>query len=335
MGLDPVRYGIISTAAINEMIIQGARASETVSLIAVSSRDESRAHEYAHEWGIERSYGSYQAMLADPDIEAVYISLPNSLHVEWTLRALEAGKHVLVEKPITRRPAEVDRIWDLAEARGLQVTEAFSWRRMPQTARFKQLVEDGAIGTLQLVRSVFTFPMPDPKTNVRMFPDLEGGALMDVGVYPVSGSRLLAGEPVCVYGEQVLGGHGVDVRFSGLMQFAGDVRALFYCSFETPLCQELEAIGSEGIVRSLDPWHGGQGAIELLRGEERERELIKVEIGDGYRLELEDLARAVRGEGRPLLGREDAAGQARALAALYLSADEGRSVKLAELDREV
>jgi xylose dehydrogenase (NAD/NADP) len=335
VGIEPVRLGVVSTAGINRLVIPPAKTSPLINLAAVASRDAARASEYSREWGIERSFGSYDALLADPDIEAVYISLPNHEHVPWTLRALEAGKHVLCEKPLTRRPAEVETVWDLAGSRGLQVAEAFMWRHLPQTKRFAELVAGGTIGELQFVRSLFSFAMSDPATNVRMKPELEGGSLMDIGTYCVSGIRLLAGEPAAVYGEQALGGEGVDVRFGGLLRYEGGARGLFYSSFETPGRKELEAIGSEGVLRLRDPWHGWRGGIELQRDEEDGSEPIEVESADAYLLELEDFARAIRGEKEPLLGRADALGQARALAALYLSAEEGRPVELAELDREI
>jgi Predicted dehydrogenases and related proteins len=335
VSVKPVRLGIVSTAGINRLVIPPAKASSLIDLVAVASRDAKRASEYAGKWEIGRSYGTYEELLADPGVEAVYISLPNHEHVPWTLRALEAGKHVLCEKPLTRHPAEVETVWGLAESRGLVVCEAFMWRHIPQTKRFAELVAAGAIGELQFVRSLFSFAMSDPATNVRMKPELEGGSLMDVGTYCVSGIRLLAGEPETVYGEQVPGGEGVDVRFSGLMRYESGVRGLFYSSFESPSRKELEAIGSEGVLRLRDPWHAWRGGIELQRDEEAESERIEVETGDSYLLELEDFARAIRGEKQPLLGRADALGQARALAALYISADEGRPVDLSELDREV
>ena len=335
MSVKPVRLGIVSTAGINRLVIPPAKASSLIDLVAVASRDAKRASEYAGKWEIGRSYGTYEELLADPGVEALYISLPNHEHVPWTLRALEAGKHVLCEKPLTRHPAEIETVWGLAESRGLVVCEAFMWRHNPQTKRFAELVAAGAIGELQFVRSLFSFSMSDPAVNVRMKKELKGGSLMDVGTYCVSGIRLLAGEPETVYGEQVPGGEGVDVRFSGLMRYESGVRGLFYSSFESPSRKELEAIGSEGVLRLRDPWHAWRGGIELQRDEEAESERIDVETGDSYQLELEDFARAIRGEKQPLLGRADALGQARALAALYISADEGRPVDLSELDREV
>src|SRR5581483_7748334 len=152
-----------------------------------------RAEAYAREWGIPRAYGSYEALLADPEIEAVYISLPNTLHCPWSIKALEAGKHVLCEKPMSRHPEEVEAAFDAAERAGRFLMEAFMYRHNPQTKRLKELVDGGAIGDLRLVRSVFSYGLFDEE-NIRLLTELEGGALMDVGCYCVSGSRLLGGE---------------------------------------------------------------------------------------------------------------------------------------------
>ena len=171
---DAVRWGFLSTADINEKLLAGAAESDKVDVLAVASRDAGRAEAYAAERGIERSYGSYDDMLADPDIEAVYISLPNSMHVDWSIRALEAGKHVLCEKPLSRHPGEVERAFDAADRTGRILMEAFMWRHNPQTAKLKELVDGGAIGELRLVRAAFSFPLAD-QTNVRLNAELEGG----------------------------------------------------------------------------------------------------------------------------------------------------------------
>ena len=196
----PVTWGIVSTADINRKVIPGAQASAKVDLVGVASRDQARADAYASEWGIPRAYGTYEALLADPEIEAVYISLPNTLHCEWSVKALEAGKHVLCEKPLSRRPEEVAAAFAAADRAGLLLSEAFMWRHNPQTARLAELVESGAIGELRLVRSTFGYSLYD-HDNIRLRTELEGGALMDVGCYNVSGSRLLGGEPERVWGE--------------------------------------------------------------------------------------------------------------------------------------
>ena len=325
MSSDRVRWGILSTAAINRLVIPPAQASEKVELVAVASRDEARANEYAGSWGIARAYGSYEALLADPEVDAVYISLPNSLHCPWSIRALEAGKHVLCEKPLGRREADVAAAFDVAERTGRILMEAFMYRHNPQTRKLEELVKAGAIGDLRVVRAAFSFGLDDP-TNVRLRADVEGGGLMDVGCYCVSGCRLLAGEPERVYGEQVTGSTGVDVVFAGTMRFAGDVLGEFDCGLSLPSRDELEAMGTDGSLFLDDPWHARKPVIELRRDGEVER--IELEPADSYMLELENLSDAIRGRAEPLLGREDAVGQARAIEALYRSAATGAAVVL-------
>jgi D-xylose 1-dehydrogenase (NADP+, D-xylono-1,5-lactone-forming) len=318
-----VSWGFLSTANINDRLLAGAAESDRADVIAVASRDAARAEAYARERGIERAYGSYEELLADPDVEAVYISLPNSLHVEWSIRALEAGKHVLCEKPLSRRAADVERAFDVAEESGRLLMEAFMYRHNPQTGRLKELAEGGAIGRLRLVRAAFSFPLTDGE-NVRLNSSLDGGGLMDVGCYCVSGTRLLGGEPEQVYGEQVLSQSGVDELFTGTMRFPGDVLGQFDAGLVLPERDELEAIGEEGSLFLDDPWHCKRPVIEHRTDGSVEE--IAVEPADSYRLQLENMRDAIRGEAEPLLGREDAVGQARAIEALYRSATEGRPV---------
>ena len=321
----PVRWGILSTAEINRAVIPAAQASEAVELIAVASRDAARAEAYAREWGIERPYGSYDALLADSQVEAVYISLPNSMHWEWSVRALEAGKHVLCEKPFSRDPSAVEAAFDAAERAGRLLSEAFMYRHTPQTARLVDLVRGGAIGELRIVRSAFNFALYDTE-NIRLRADVEGGALMDVGCYCVNSSRLLAGEPEVAFGRALIGPTGTDWVFAGVLGF-GDVSGLFHCGTALPFRDELEAIGSEGSVFLDDPWHSKRPVLELRRGDEVER--IELKPVDAYRLELENMSDAIRGEGEPLLGRQDAVGQARTLEALFRSARTGEPAHLA------
>ena len=320
-----VNWGIVSTADINRKVIPGAHASDKVELLAVASRDQARADAYAREWKIPRAYGSYEALLADPDIEAVYISLPNTMHAEWSIKALEAGKHVLCEKPFTRHPEEIAAAFDTADRTGRLLTEAFMYRHNPQTKRLAELVAEGAIGELRLVRSAFSYSLYD-QDNIRLKTDVEGGALMDVGCYNVSGSRLLAGEPTRVWGEAWYGPSGTDWVFTGTMRFPGDVIATFDCGTAMTGRDELEAIGSEGSLFLDDPWHCANPVIELRRGDGVER--IEIAREDSYQLELENLSDAIRGEAPLLLGREDALGQARVLEALHTSATTAAPVSL-------
>jgi D-xylose 1-dehydrogenase (NADP+, D-xylono-1,5-lactone-forming) len=322
----PLRLGLLSTARINDAILAGAAGSGEVEVVAVGSRDRGRAEEYAREKGLDRAHGSYEDLLADDEVDAVYVSLPNGLHVDWSARSLEAGKHVLCEKPLDRRAADVERAFAAAEAAGRVLTEAFMWRHNPQTRRLRELLNEGAVGAVRTIRASFSFPLARPG-DVRWAPELDGGALMDVGCYCVSGARLVAGaEPVRVRGAQVTTESGVDTRFAAVLEFPGDVLATFDCGFDVAHRHDLEVAGEEGVLRLADPWHARRPAIEVRRGPESE--LVEVEPQDSYRLELEDLAAAVRDGRPPLLGREDALGQARTIEALYASAAEGAAVAL-------
>jgi D-xylose 1-dehydrogenase (NADP+, D-xylono-1,5-lactone-forming) len=325
VGVAAVKWGILSTADINRKVIPGVHASEKAELIAVASRDQRRAEEYAREWEIGRAYGSYEALLEDAEVEAVYISLPNTLHCEWSIRAVEAGKHVLCEKPLSRHVGDVESAFDAAERNGRTLMEAFMYRHNPQTSRLRQLVDEGAIGDIGLVRSCFSYSLNDAE-NIRLRTDVEGGSLMDVGCYCVSGSRLLAGEPEQVYGQQFVGPSATDWVFTGTMRSPGDVFAQFDCGTALPERDELEAIGSDGSLFLDDPWHCVEPVIEVRRDGRVER--IELEHADSYRLEIENLSDAIRGAADPLLGREDALGQVRALEALYRSATTGLAVTL-------
>jgi xylose dehydrogenase (NAD/NADP) len=327
-----VAWGVVSTARINDLVLEGARESELADFVAVASRDRARGERWASERGIATVHDSYEALLADESIEAVYIPLPNSLHVEWSIRALEAGKHVLCEKPLARRAAAAERAFDAASRSGRLLSEAFMWRHNPQTRRLGELVSERAIGELRLVRASFSFSLDDP-ANVRLIAALEGGALMDVGCYCVSGARLFAGaEPVSVFG-QAVERDGVDVRFTGTLRFPGEVMAIFDCGFDMVARHSLELVGSEGALFAADPWHCRIPGIELRRaGGELER--VELERVNSYRLELDDMSAAIRDGGRPLLGRDDAIGQARTIEALYASAAAGAPVALAPTPKE-
>ena len=238
---------------------------------------------------------------------------------------MEAGKHVLCEKPMSRHPADVEAAFDAAERSGRLLMEAFMYRHNPQTKRLTQLVDDGAIGKLQLVRSAFSYGLYDAE-NSRLRTDVEGGGLMDVGCYCVSGSRLLAGEPELVYGQELVGPTGTDVVFAATMRFPGGVLAQFDCGTSLPERDELEAIGDEGSLFLDDPWHCNEPVLELRRDGGIER--IELEREDSYRLELENLSDDIRGEAEPLLGRADAVAQARVLEVLHRSAASGAPVDL-------
>jgi predicted dehydrogenase len=305
-----LRLGLLSTAAINGAIL-GARAADApFEITAVGSRDAARAQAYARANGIERAHGSYDELLADPELDAVYVALPNALHHEWTLAALRAGKHVICEKPYTRIPEQVDEAWDLAEERGLVLTEAYMWRHARQTRLLRDLLPK--IGELHAIHATFTARL-QRADDPRWSRELGGGALLDVGCYCVSAARLVAGgEPRTVHGVAHARGE-VDGRFAGTLEFAG-VTATFQCSLVSPLLDTIEAVGDEGVLRVPNAFVNPPGVV-LLNGEEH-----RVDGGNHYRDELDDFCAAVRGERGVLIDREEMRGQARVLDALLRSA---------------
>ena len=328
-----VAWGLLSTARVNRHIVNAAKMSRRADVVAVASRTPSRAETYAREHAIERAHGSYEALLADEAVDAVYVSLPNSLHVEWTLRALEAGKHVLCEKPLSRDPDAVEQVFERAEERRLILSEGFMWRHHPQTAALVELTAEEMIGRLRLVRAAFGFDVAavHGAQDVRLDPELDGGALMDVGAYCVNAIRLLAGEPERVHALQALGPSGVDVCFAATLALPDDVIAHFDAGFVLPRRAALEVVGEQGTLLVAEPWQPRAPAVEVgrrSRDDAVDWEQVPIDPADSYLLELENVSGAIRGETELLVDREDALGQARVLEALHRSASTGAPVEL-------
>jgi predicted dehydrogenase len=323
-----VNWGIVSTARINERMLAAARASERAAVVAVAARDGARAEAYARQHEIPRAFGSYDELLAEPEVEAVYISLPNSLHAEWSIRAARAGKHVLCEKPFSSRAADAIAAFDAAEANGVLLMEAFMYRHHPQTATAAELVSSGAIGEPRFVRAMLSFPgfRFFSADNVRLDAALEGGALLDVGSYCVSGARLLGGEPVRVDGMRLLGPTGVDLAFAGTLEFASGLLGQFQCGFTSFVRSELEVVGTEGRLVVPQPFRIAEAGVDLWTQDDHRR--IDIAPVDPYLLQLDNFSAAIRGQAPPLLGRADALGQARTLEALLASAESGQAVAL-------
>jgi predicted dehydrogenase len=285
-----LRWGIVSTAAINRALIPPLQSSKRNTLAAVASRDLDKAQAYAREKGIPRAFGSYEAMLADPDVDAVYISLPNSLHLPWTLAAARAGKHVLCEKPIALTVDEVDQMARAAEENGVVIAEAFMYRHHPQTLKVKELLDAGAIGPLRQVYGAFSFYLDRPE-NVRMIPELGGGSIWDVGCYPISYARAMIGaEPAEVFGWQLTGETGIDVGFTGQMRFPGEIYFQFDCGFQHANRQAMEFIGEHGIISVKDPFTPRKGAsITVTHDDGKQVKIPAPPKLDLYIGEVEDL----------------------------------------------
>jgi predicted dehydrogenase len=323
-----LRWGLLGTARINRSVIPPLRSSRRNRVDAVASRTLERAEAYAGQWGIERVFGSYDAMLADPAIDVVYIALPNALHAMWTVRAVEAGKHVLCEKPLALSVAEVDAVIAAAARHGRVVAEGFMYRHHPQTALVQQLVADGALGDLRLVRGSFTFHHTRVE-DVRWDPALGGGSLWDIGCYPVSFARLVSGvEPVEVQGTQVLGPTGVDLSFAGVLRFPGDVLAVVDSSFVAPFHTSVDIVGSAATLRVASPFKPGPEASVVIVGADGSSREVPAEGQDAYTGEVEDLARAVLDGAPPTMSLADSRGNVATLVALYEAARTGTTVPL-------
>ncbi|GAB4486747.1 MAG: Gfo/Idh/MocA family oxidoreductase [Anaerolineales bacterium] len=322
-----LHWGLLSTAKINRALIAPLRVSPRNKLVAVGSRSQASAEAYAKEWNIPRAHGSYEALLADPEIDVIYNSLPNHLHKEWTIKAIEAGKHVLCEKPIGLTPAEVDEMAAAAQKNGKVVAEAFMYRHHPQTLKVKELVESGAIGKLQLIRGSFTFRMKT-EVNIRLNPEMGGGSIWDVGCYPISYARFIIGaEPVDVFGWQVTGATGVDDSFIGQMKFPGAVYAQFDSGFRTPYRTHLEVVGSEGTITVPSPFKPGlEESITLYR--ENRTEQIPIPRQELYIGEVEDMADCILTGKTPRVTLADSRANVAAIVALLQSAKSGQPVRL-------
>lgn len=320
-----LRWGLLSTARINRAVIPPLKASARNRLTAVASRDLAKGQAYAREWDIPRVHGSYEALLADPEIDVVYISLPNSLHAEWSIKALQAGKHVLCEKPMALSTAELDAMAAAAQRSGRVLAEAFMYRHHPQTLKVRELVEAGAIGELRLITGAFSFNLTRAG-DVRLNADLGGGSIWDVGCYPVSYARWVAGqEPVEVYGHAVAGRGGVDELFLGQLRFPGQVRAQFDSAFSVEFRARLEITGTDGVIELTNPYKPDPDqTFTVRRGDAVET--VTLPPAGLYEGEIEDLADAVLLGRPPRMSLADSRGNAAALAALVESARLGRPV---------
>ena len=292
---EKLRWGLLSTAKINAALFKPLAKSKRNTLFAVGSRSEASAQAYALEHDIPRAHGSYEALLADPDVDVIYNSLPNHLHAEWTIKALEAGKHVLCEKPFALTLAEVDAMSAAAQRTGKVLAEAFMYRTHPQTHKVKEIVTGSAFGKILTIKGGFTFTFNRPG-NYRLDPAYGGGALWDVGCYPVSYARTMLGlEPLEVFGWQVTAESGIDEFFSGQLRFPGDILATLSCGMMLGQDSALRLWGSQGHIPVPSPWFVPEdGEIMLHRKGQAEPEHVPVHAGAPlYTIEDDTVAASV------------------------------------------
>lgn len=254
MSEQTLRFGILGVAKINDRLLPGFREAKHATLTAIASRDLARAQRAADAAAIPRAFGSYEELLADPRIDAVYLPLPNTHHYEWTRLAADAGKHVLCEKPLTLTAGQADELVGYCKAKGVTLMEGFMWPHHPRTAKIRELLDRGTIGQVLRVTGAFTFPLPVDPDNIRLKPSLGGGSLLDVGCYPVYGIRWAFGEePVAVYAKGRYD-YEVDLEMSGIVWLADGRLATFDCGFTQPTRQWLEISGTAGVIRVRDMW---------------------------------------------------------------------------------
>jgi xylose dehydrogenase (NAD/NADP) len=322
-----LNWGLLSTAKINHALFTPLHDSKRNQLLAVASRTRDTAEAYARQNEIPRAHDSYEALLADPEIDVVYNSLPNHLHAEWTIRALEAGKHVLCEKPLALSLSEVDAMAEAAKKNGRVLAEAFMYRYHPQTHQVMQFVSTGRLGTIKALRGSYIYEHIR-EGNYRSDPFRGGGALWDVGCYPISFMRLVAGaEPLEVFAWQATGPTGIDETFTGQMRFPGGVFAQFDCSFVLPFRAFMEIVGTEATLIIPTPFKPGE-TTKIFISREGKTATIKVKGQYLYTGEVEDMADAILLGKPPRMSLADSRGGVAAILALFESARTGKPVSL-------
>ena len=322
-----LNWGLLSTAKINRALIKPLNASKRTRLLAVASRSISSAEAYAREWNIPRAHGSYEALLADPEIEVIYNSLPNHLHAEWTIKALRAGKHVLCEKPFALTLAEVDAMSQAAHETGKVLAEAFMYLHHAQTLKIKEIVDSGALGKLQLIKGAFTFTLTR-EGNYRWMEEMGGGSIWDVGCYPISFARMIVGaEPVEVFGWQLTGQGGSDESFFGQMRFKDGVHMQFDCGFRSPSRSFIEIVGTDATLNIPDPFKPGR-KNEIYLNHNNEMQTIKIKGDELYSGEVEDICDAILKNQPSLISLADSRGNIAVMLALLKSAKSGKPVSL-------
>lgn len=329
--IDKLNWGILSTARITRRVIPPIHQAERSQAIAVASRNQASAQAFAQKWDIPHAFGSYDELLESPDIDAVYIPLPNSLHCEWVIKAAQARKHILCEKPLALTVDDVDRMREAAETNNVVLLEAFMYRMHPQLATLKSLINNGLIGEVQLVRAKFSFTLTDP-TNIRLQKALGGGSLWDVGCYPVSFAQAIAdSDPEEAFGWQKRNEQGAETMFVGQLNYANGLIAQFDSSFALPFRSGAEVIGETGTIYVPVPWipdvDGKHGGLIHIAADDTETR-IETEEKDPYLCEVEAVEKAALDGIAPLYTLKHSRGNVATINALYQSAELGLPVKL-------
>ncbi len=295
----PLRLGILGTARIAANFAADVRGSKRVVVTAVASRSPDRAREFAHAALVPTTFDSYEELLDSREIDAVYNPLPNGLHALWSIRAADAGKHVLCEKPLGASVAEVNAMFDAARRNAVHIVEAYPYRSQPQTHLLQRLIAGGAIGRVRMVQATFNFPLSD-RSNIRFDLALAGGALMDLGSYPLSLIRMIAGEaPSRLMASGTLAPSGVDTAALVALEFPGGLLAQAACSFETVVHRQALILGDDGVIETTYANHTDRipPVIRIRRGTVRDApfEELPSPAVNGFLAEADSFAELVSG----------------------------------------
>lgn len=323
-----IRWGLLSTANINRRVIPAIREAKQGELVAVASRNLEKARQYAKKWEIPTVFGSYQEMLDSGAVDAVYISLPNHLHAEWSIKAMQAGVHVLCEKPFAITIEQVDTMIATKQQTGMVLAEAFMYRHHPQTRKAGELVQAGKLGEISLVRGTFDFAFEN-RENVRLVPEWGGGCLWDVGVYPLSFAQyIFGGPPEWVMGAQWVGDSSVDETFSGQMGYSGKRFAQIGAAFRTPFYTFAEVVGTQGRLHIDMPFIGVDDSHMIFYDKKGKAEKLSVPKKYLYLGEIEDMHAAIL-DGKPnYISLQETRNHIRTALALYESARTGLVVHM-------
>jgi predicted dehydrogenase len=331
--MNTVRWGILSTAHINRRVIPVIKETRRGKLAAVASRDGEKANEYAAEWQIPRAFGSYEDMLGSDEVDAVYISLPNHLHCEWTVRALQSGKHVLCEKPFAISVEEAEKMIRASRETGRVLAEAFMYRHHPQTKLAGEWIRNGKLGKVTLVQGMFSFFMQNRETNARLIPQYGGGALWDIGIYPLSFAQYIYGRaPSSVSAVQWVGETGVDESFSGQMEYGSAQTAQIACSFQIPFATSMVINGTLGRLEIAWPFTriNEKGRRLVFTSTDGNSEKISVPRLDPYLGEVEDMQNAILDGAPTLIQLEESLDHVKTACALFKAAKDQQTVHLDE-----
>ena len=329
-----LKWGVLGVGQISEILAPAIQSSRWAIPYAISSRSQKKSEEFAKRHGFFKAYRSYQDLLEDPEVDVVYNPLPNWLHCEWTIKALQLGKHVLCEKPLAISLSECKKMIKVSKRTKRLLVEAFAYRFHPQTMRIKSIIDSGKIGKIRIIRAFLGFPLNLTTSNIRFKDQSGGGVLMDMGCYAINAIRYLMGaEPVSVHGNEFFGTkHLVDLTFGGMLAFSKERLGIFTCTFLTVRDFQLEIIGSRGNIFVSHPWHPDsvRPSFTLQLGT-RKQLVTSKRSGDVYRMQVDHFGRCIREQVQSKLSLQDSLANMAVIEALQLSARTGREIKVIEV----